>query len=196
MRALVPYREDLVVGHEKQNVESRPRRHGPAFRLSDRRPPRRRPIPRPSTFLLGGEGYPESPGSIDTGSDMADAFDTAPLPKRRSSRRHDGFVGSVLGDIPEATFEALTGGTGRGEVGHAIEAFFGIPQNSLSMPDFPGARIELKVVPLRLTGRWSRREGTNGYLPHRLHGIDRRDMGEGIGSEEAQDPVRLLRAHR
>ena len=60
--------------------------------------------------------------------------------------------GKRLGDIPGATFEALTGGTGRGEAGHAIEAFFGIPQNSLSMPDFPGAGIELKAIPLRRSG--------------------------------------------
>ena len=61
--------------------------------------------------------------------------------------------GKRLGEIPGASFEALTGGTGRGEAGHALEAFFGIPRNTLSMPDFPGAGIELKAVPLRRTGR-------------------------------------------
>ena len=45
------------------------------------------------------------------------------------------------------------GGKGRAEVGHAIESHFGIPKNPSPLPDFPGAGIELKVVPLRLTGR-------------------------------------------
>ena len=84
---------------------------------------------------------------------MADAFDYRTASEEEIVAKARGLRGKRLGDIPEATFEALTGGTGRGEVGHAIEAFFGIPQNSLAMPDFPGARIELKVVPLRRTGR-------------------------------------------
>src|SRR4051812_1018991 len=44
-------------------------------------------------------------------------------------------------------FSALEG-AGRHEVGHAIESFFDIPRNSRSEADFPGANIELKVVPL------------------------------------------------
>jgi DNA mismatch repair protein MutH len=84
---------------------------------------------------------------------MAEAFDYRTASEEEILAKARELPGRRLGDITEATFEALTGGTGRGEVGHAIEAFFGIPQNSLSMPDFPGARIELKVVPLRRTGR-------------------------------------------
>lgn len=84
---------------------------------------------------------------------MADAFDYRTASEEEILAKARQLRGKRLGDIPEATFEALTAGTGRGEVGHAIEAFFGIPRNSRSMPDFPGARIELKVVPLRRTGR-------------------------------------------
>lgn len=83
---------------------------------------------------------------------MADAFDYRTASEEEILAKARELRGKLLGDIPEATFEALTGGTGRGEVGHTIEAFFGIPQNSLSMPDFPGARVELKVVPLRRAG--------------------------------------------
>lgn len=50
-------------------------------------------------------------------------------------------------------FSASEGATGRHEVGHAIESFFGIPRNSRSEADFPGAKIELKVVPLRKSFR-------------------------------------------
>ncbi|MDH4178558.1 MAG: MutH/Sau3AI family endonuclease [Thermoleophilia bacterium] len=54
-----------------------------------------------------------------------------------------------------ARFNLLRGRrhTGKSEVGHAVEAFFGIPRNSLPEADFPGAGIELKVVPTRRTGR-------------------------------------------
>ena len=37
---------------------------------------------------------------------------------------------------------------GKAEAGHIVEAYFGIPQNSRSEADFPGAGVELKVVPL------------------------------------------------
>jgi DNA mismatch repair protein MutH len=49
-------------------------------------------------------------------------------------------------------FTAGSGATGRAEAGHAIEAFFGIPPNPSPLPDFPGAGIELKSVPLRRRG--------------------------------------------
>ncbi len=61
--------------------------------------------------------------------------------------------GRLLGSIPEARFTAASGATGRAEVGHAVEAHFGYPPNSSPLPDFPGAGIELKVVPLYRTGR-------------------------------------------
>jgi DNA mismatch repair protein MutH len=61
--------------------------------------------------------------------------------------------GRLLGSLPGAKFSAAKGATGRAEVGHAVEAHFGIPPNSSPLPDFPGAGIELKVVPLYRTGR-------------------------------------------
>jgi DNA mismatch repair protein MutH len=56
--------------------------------------------------------------------------------------------GLRLGEIPGARFEALEAVHGKGEAGAAVEAFFGIPPNSISDADFPGAGIELKVVPV------------------------------------------------
>jgi len=61
--------------------------------------------------------------------------------------------GRVLGSLPHAKFTAASGAAGRGEVGHAVEAYFGITPNPSPLPDFPGAGIELKVVPLRRTGK-------------------------------------------
>jgi DNA mismatch repair protein MutH len=61
--------------------------------------------------------------------------------------------GRVLGDIVGASFTATEAKRGKGEVGATIEHFFGIPPNSRQEADFPGAGIELKVVPLRRTGR-------------------------------------------
>lgn len=61
--------------------------------------------------------------------------------------------GCRLGDIPSSAFVATTGATGRGEVGGALETYFGIPSNSRREADFPGAGIELKVVPLIRTGK-------------------------------------------
>jgi len=60
--------------------------------------------------------------------------------------------GKRLGDLGYG-FAAVEGARGRQEVGHAIEAFFGIPRNSRAEADFPEAGIELKVVPLRRTSR-------------------------------------------
>jgi DNA mismatch repair protein MutH len=56
--------------------------------------------------------------------------------------------GMRLGDIPGAKFTATDPRRGRQEVGHAVESWFGIPPNSTSGPDFPGAAIELKTIPL------------------------------------------------
>ena len=56
--------------------------------------------------------------------------------------------GLRLGDIPGSRFEALEAMRCKGEAGAAIEAYFGIPPNSVSDADFPGAGIELKVVPV------------------------------------------------
>ena len=61
--------------------------------------------------------------------------------------------GRLLGDIAGASFTATEAKRGKGEVGAAIERFFGIRPNSRQEADFPGAGIELKVVPMRRTGR-------------------------------------------
>lgn len=44
----------------------------------------------------------------------------------------------------------------KGVVGRIYEACFDIPQNSIPGPDFPGAAIELKSVPILLTGSEAR----------------------------------------
>jgi DNA mismatch repair endonuclease MutH len=66
--------------------------------------------------------------------------------------RAKALEGMRLGELG-ASFSAIDGTSGKAEVGHAVEAHFGIPRNSLQEADFPGAGIELKVVPMRRTGR-------------------------------------------
>ena len=44
----------------------------------------------------------------------------------------------------------------KGLVGRVYEAFFGIPRNSIAGPDFPGAGIELKSVPILRVGSEAR----------------------------------------
>jgi DNA mismatch repair protein MutH len=61
--------------------------------------------------------------------------------------------GHVIGDIVGARFTASEARRGKGEVGAAIEHFFGIPSNPRQEADFSGAGIELKVVPLRRSGQ-------------------------------------------
>lgn len=51
-----------------------------------------------------------------------------------------------------ASFETAIPSHGKGEVGHAIEAYFGIPRNSRHDADFPTAEIELKVLPMKRVG--------------------------------------------
>ncbi len=59
--------------------------------------------------------------------------------------------GLRVGDIPGAKFTATNPRRGRQEVGHAVEAWFGIPPNPRAGPDFPRPRIELKTVPVEMT---------------------------------------------
>jgi DNA mismatch repair protein MutH len=56
--------------------------------------------------------------------------------------------GMLAGKIQGASFKASEARRGKGEVGLAVENYFGIPPNATSAADFPGAGIELKVVPL------------------------------------------------
>jgi DNA mismatch repair endonuclease MutH len=60
--------------------------------------------------------------------------------------------GSLVGDLTATSFTDLGAAHGKAEVGHAVEAYFGIPKNSRAEADFPGAGIELKAVPLLRTG--------------------------------------------
>ena len=71
-------------------------------------------------------------------------------------RRGALLEGSRVGQIPGASFAAAEARRGKGEVGLALEAFFGIPPNPISDADFPGAHIELKAVPVVDTTRGAR----------------------------------------
>lgn len=68
-------------------------------------------------------------------------------------RLGQALIGRRLGSIPTSRFLAETEARGKGEVGAAIESHFGIPPNSRSEADFPGAGIELKIVPVIRSGR-------------------------------------------
>ena len=80
------------------------------------------------------------------------SFDYRTANKEAILARASLLEGRFLGDIAGASFTATEARRGKAEVGAAIESFFGIPPNSRREADFPGAGIELKVVPLRRTG--------------------------------------------
>lgn len=84
---------------------------------------------------------------------MDEPFDYRSASERQILAKAEELEGRLLGSLPGARFTAASGATGRAEVGHAIESHFGIPPNTSPLPDFPGAAIELKVVPLRRSGR-------------------------------------------
>jgi DNA mismatch repair protein MutH len=75
------------------------------------------------------------------------SFDYRSAPELQILTLARGLVGKRLGEIGSATWvtEALRG---KAEVGHAVEAYFGIRKNSRAEADFPGAGIELKAVPV------------------------------------------------
>ncbi|MGZ8625774.1 MAG: MutH/Sau3AI family endonuclease, partial [Actinomycetota bacterium] len=75
-------------------------------------------------------------------------FDYRTATEAEILQRADLLEGLRLGDIPGATFTATDPRRGRQEVGWAVEAWFGIPPNAIPGPDFPGAGIELKTIPL------------------------------------------------
>jgi DNA mismatch repair protein MutH len=60
--------------------------------------------------------------------------------------------GCLLGQLG-SSIPHVEGVRGKGQAGRAIEAFFGIPANSKSEADFPGAGIELKALPIRRAGK-------------------------------------------
>jgi DNA mismatch repair endonuclease MutH len=79
-------------------------------------------------------------------------FDYRTANEQQILERAELLEGMRLGDIPGATFASAEAARGKGEAGHAVEAWFGIPPNPLADADFPAARIELKVVPLVSSG--------------------------------------------
>src|SRR5262245_43998002 len=64
--------------------------------------------------------------------------------------------GRQLGDLDDLT-AATAAVVGKGSPGLLIVRFFGIPATSISAPDFAGAAIELKVVPVVHGGKGQRR---------------------------------------
>jgi DNA mismatch repair endonuclease MutH len=73
-------------------------------------------------------------------------FDPKTATEAEIIQRAESLPGRLVGSL-----EDLVGGRsgqGKGDVGLTVERFFGIAQNALPEPDFPAARIELKVVPL------------------------------------------------
>jgi len=77
-----------------------------------------------------------------------DDFDYGAANEEQILARASLLEGMRLGDIPGAKLTAADPSRGRQEVGHAVESWFGIPPNPTSAPDFPGAGIELKTIPL------------------------------------------------
>ncbi len=60
-----------------------------------------------------------------------------------------GLVGRTLGDISgRGSVSRVSEARTKGDVGAIVEAYFSIPPNTSPLPDFPGAGIELKTVPL------------------------------------------------
>ncbi len=80
-----------------------------------------------------------------------DGFDYRTATEEEILERAALLEGMRVGDLPGVNLSAIEAKRGKGEIGHAIEAYFGIPRNARRDPDFPGAGIELKVVPLVAT---------------------------------------------
>lgn len=81
-----------------------------------------------------------------------DDFDYRTATEEQILYRAQGLQSMRLGDIPGVRITATEPKRGKGEVGAAIERYFGIPPNSRAEADFPTAGIELKAVPLLPTG--------------------------------------------
>ena len=75
-------------------------------------------------------------------------FDYRTATEEEILQRAVGLLGESVGSISDFTFSDKPAAQSRGEVGLAIERFFGIPQNNRQEADFPGAGIELKIVPV------------------------------------------------
>jgi DNA mismatch repair protein MutH len=83
-------------------------------------------------------------------------FDPATADEAEIMARAALLEGQTLGELEDLTPPGVPV-AGKGSAGLMIERFFGITANSLSAPDFPGAGIELKVVPVVTTVKGGRR---------------------------------------
>jgi DNA mismatch repair endonuclease MutH len=116
------------------------------------------------------------------------SFDYRTANKEAILARASLLEGRVLGDIAGASFTVMEAKRGKGEVGAAIEHFFGIPPNSRQEADFPGAEIELKVVPLRRTGRGVRVKERTVISMIDFHGL----VLESWGSASVRKKLKIL----
>jgi DNA mismatch repair endonuclease MutH len=77
-------------------------------------------------------------------------FDYRSATPEQIEQRARGFVGQWLIELQPTAPMVLSSPRTKGIVGRIYEDAFGIPANSISGPDFPGAGIELKSVPILL----------------------------------------------
>src|SRR5438128_2640357 len=81
------------------------------------------------------------------------AFDYRTATRAEILARATDMQGKTLGELAGGALTPIVSGTRtRGDVGAIVEAWFGIPPNSVQGADFPGAGIELKTVPLAGSG--------------------------------------------
>jgi DNA mismatch repair protein MutH len=84
------------------------------------------------------------------------AFDPNTADEADILARASELPGRSLGELEDVTGAALPV-VGKGSAGLLIERFFGITANSISAPDFLGAGLELKVVPVVVGSKGQRR---------------------------------------
>jgi DNA mismatch repair endonuclease MutH len=78
------------------------------------------------------------------------AFDYRTASRAEITAMARALVGRRLIEIDPAAPMVPSSAQTKGVVGRIYESAFGIPPNSISGPDFPGAAIELKSVPIRM----------------------------------------------
>lgn len=84
-----------------------------------------------------------------------EGFDYRTASEAQIVQRAQGLVGRTLREVafPGFRFKDSPGVRSKGEVGAVVESYFGIPPNARAEADFPGAGIELKIVPLIQSSR-------------------------------------------
>lgn len=84
-------------------------------------------------------------------------FDYRTADSEAIQAKAQSFIGRTLIELQPALAPMVpSSASTKGIVGRIYEASFGIPQNSIPGPDFPGAAIELKSVPVLIAGAESR----------------------------------------